>query len=275
MKKYLILFFVFVTIFYFGCKKEETVKGTVIAKVNKATFTLEELNDQIPPYVNVPADRKKAFVDEWIKTELAYEDAKKTGLDKDEKIKHKIQLLVKQYLANEMLSKRLEKVGDVSDFEVKEYFQEHERDFNSKIKIAHILLSTEEEAQKILDKLKSGADFINLARTFSKDSITAANGGLLPHYFKFGEMADTPEFETAAFGIKKIGGLSDIVKTDYGYHIIKLVDRRPTKEKITLQDVQQQIKNYLLAKKQKEVMDAWIDSLKSNATIITHYDLIK
>lgn len=274
MKKFLIILPILSLLFCFGCKKE-TVKGTVIARVNKSVFTLEELNEQIPPYLSVPADRKKAFVDEWINTELVYEEAIRKGTDKDEGVKKKMELLIKQYLANELLSKRLEGEGDVSDFEVKEYFQEHERDFNSQIKIAHILLSTEAEARKILEKLKDREDFITLARTFSQDSITATNGGLLPRYFKFGEMFDTPEFETGAFGIGKIGGLSDVVKTDYGYHIIKLIDRKPTKEKITLEDVGMQIKQYLITNKQKNVMDTWLDSLKTNADIETHYELIK
>ncbi len=274
MKKFLIILLILSLLFCFGCKKE-TVEGTVIAKVNKSVFTLEELNDQIPPYLSVPADRKKAFVDEWINTELVYEEAIQKGIDKDDGVKKKLELLIKQYLANELLSKRLEGEGDVSDFEIKEYFQEHERDFNSQIKIAHILLSTETEAKKILEKLKDREDFITLARTFSQDSITATNGGLLPRYFKFGEMFDTPEFETGAFGIEKIGGLSDVVKTDYGYHIIKLIDRKPTKEKITLEDVGMQIKQYLITNKQKNVMDTWLDSLKTNADIETHYELIK
>ncbi|MBA7685755.1 Foldase protein PrsA 1 [subsurface metagenome] len=275
MKKLFILIFTIATLLSFlGCKKK-AVKGTVIARVNKAVFTLEELQEQIPPFVSVPVDNKKGFVDEWINTELVYEEAIKKGINKEETVEKKLHLLMKQYLANELLSRRLEGEGDVSDFDVKEYFQEHERDFNSQIKIAHILLSTEEEAKKIHNKLKAGEDFISLAQTFSQDTITATNGGLLRRYFRFGEMLDTPEFEATAFGIKNIGGISDITKTDFGYHIIKLIDRKPTKEKVTLDDVGIQIRQYLVANNQRKVMNAWIDSLKANANIETHYELIK
>ncbi|MCK4234809.1 peptidylprolyl isomerase [candidate division WOR-3 bacterium] len=275
MKRFIILVLIIFTVLAFsGCKKK-AVEGTVIARVNRTVFTLEELEEQIPPYLSVPIDKKQAFVDEWINTELVYEEAIKKGINKDGKVEKKLELLLKQFLANELLSRRLEGEGDVSDFEVKEYFQEHERDFNSQIKIAHILLSTENEARKILEKLKAREDFITIARTFSQDTITATNGGLLPRYFKFGEMFDTPEFEEAAFSIKKIGGYSDIAKTAYGYHIIKLIDRKPTKEKITLEDVGMQIQQYLITNKQKKVMDTWLDSLKTTADIETNYDLIK
>ena len=85
----------------------------------------------------------------------------------------------------------------------------------------------------------------------------------------------TPEFEAAAFGIKKIGGYSEIVETSFGFHIIKLIDRKPTREKISLEDVGVQIKQYLITTKQQKVMDSWLDSLKTGADIETHYELIK
>jgi peptidyl-prolyl cis-trans isomerase C len=275
MKKFMILFLTLITVLtIFGCKNDRK-QGTVIARVNKEVFTLEELEEQIPPYLSIPPERKKDFIDEWINTELVYEEALKKGIDKEDEVKNKLDLLVKQFIANEFLQRRLEGEGDVSDFEVKEYFTEHERDFNSQIKIAHILLTNEEEAKKIHEKLKAGEDFITLARTFSQDTITASNGGLLPRYFKYGEMYDTPEFEAAAFSIKKIGEYSEIVETPFGFHIIKLIDRKPTKEKITLEDVGVQIKQYLITMKQQTVMDSWLDSLKTNVDIETHYELIK
>lgn len=279
-KSLLFLIAVLVCVSYFGCEKNGA-DGTVIARVNKTTFTLEELEDQIPPFMTVPTDRKKDFVDEWISTEVVYQEAMKKGLNKDEKVKRQLDLLVKQYLANEFLQRRLEGEGDVTDFEVKEYFTEHESDFNSQIKIAHILLSSEGEAKKVHERLKAGEDFITLARTFSLDSVTAPNGGLIidptgkPRYFTFGEMFDTPEFERAAFGIERIGGYSEVVQTDFGFHIIKLVDRKPTREKIKIEDVAAPIREYLRNVKQKSVMDNWLDSLKTNAEIEKHYDLIK
>lgn len=274
MNKFFILLLVTFLLLSFGCKNGQK-EGTVIARVNNSSFTLEELNEQVPPYLSISPDRKEAFVDEWINTQLVYEEAMKKGIDEDEKTQRKLELLKKQFIANELLSRRLESEQEISDFEVKEYFQEHERDFNSRIKVAHILLSTDEEAKKVMKKLEENGDFINLARTFSEDTLTANNGGLLPRYFRFGEMLDTPKFEEAAFSIDKIGGISDIVKTNYGYHIIKLIDRKPTQEKVTIDDIGMQIKQYLTSKKQQTTMDTWIDSLKSEADIELHYEKIK
>ncbi len=275
MKKTLFLSLLTIILLAFFSCKEKPVQGTVVARVNKSVFTLEELNEQIPPFITVPVDKKEGFIDEWINTQVVYEEAIKKGLDQDGSVKKKLDLVIKQYLANELLQKRLEGEGNVSEFEVKEYFTEHERDFNSQIKIAHILLSTEEEAKKILEKLKTGEDFITLARTFSQDTITATNGGLLPRYFRYGEMFETPEFEDAAFAIQKISGYSNVIQTDFGYHIIKLIDRKPTREKVTLADVSINIRQYLMTLKQKNVMDEWLDSLKATADIEKHYELLK
>jgi peptidyl-prolyl cis-trans isomerase D len=99
------------------------------------------------------------------------------------------------------------------------------------IRASHVLLTTEgkddaavrAQAEQILKEAKSGADFAALARKYSNDESNAQQGGDLD-YFGRGRMV--PAFETAAFALAP-GEISDIVKTEFGYHIIKLTDRKP------------------------------------------------
>ena len=99
------------------------------------------------------------------------------------------------------------------------------------IRASHILLNTagkeeaavRKQAEELLQQAKAGADFAALATKFSEDDGTKANGGDLD-YFSRGRMV--PEFETAAFALEP-GQTSDIVRTQYGFHIIKLVDKKP------------------------------------------------
>jgi peptidyl-prolyl cis-trans isomerase D len=99
------------------------------------------------------------------------------------------------------------------------------------IRASHILLNTagkdeaavRKQAEDLLRQIKAGADFAALATKFSEDEGTKVNGGDLD-YFSRGRMV--PEFETAAFGLEP-GQVSDIVRTQYGFHIIKLVDKKP------------------------------------------------
>jgi peptidyl-prolyl cis-trans isomerase D len=99
------------------------------------------------------------------------------------------------------------------------------------IRASHILLNTggkdeaavRKQAEAVLQQLKAGADFAELARKVSEDAGTKANGGDLD-YFSRGRMV--PEFETAAFALEP-GQMSDLVRTQYGFHIIKVVDKKP------------------------------------------------
>ena len=112
------------------------------------------------------------------------------------------------------------------------------RPSRGEVKVAHILLTTpkskgqvgEELAKKRADsiktELKKGVAFADLVKRYSDDKYSINDGGALP---QFGAGKMVPAFETAAFGLKKPGDVSEPVKTDYGYHIIKLIEKVPLK----------------------------------------------
>ena len=116
------------------------------------------------------------------------------------------------------------------------------------IRASHILFKTESKdeaaakakAEEVLKQVKAGADFAELARKHSEDEGTAKTGGDLD-YFGRGRMV--AEFDQAAFAMQ-VGQTSDLVKTQYGYHIIKLVDKKAAATK-TLADVRQQVTDQL------------------------------
>ena len=116
------------------------------------------------------------------------------------------------------------------------------------VRASHILLKTEgkddaavkAKAEDVLKQAKSGADFAALAKKYSEDEGSAKNGGDLD-YFGKGKMV--PEFDRVVFTMMP-GQTSDLVKTQFGYHIIKLVDRKPAKVS-TLAEVHQQLHDQL------------------------------
>ncbi len=157
--------------------------------------------------------------------------------------------------------KDFSKKVNVTDEEIKDYYDEHYKEYNEekKVKASHILFkvphdaSPEEiekvkaKAQKVLNLAKSGEDFAELAKKYSEGP-SAPNGGELG-YFTKKDMV--PEFANAAFKMKP-GEISDLVRTPYGFHIIKVEDVKPAHHK-TLEEVKDEIKNKLVSEKARDL----------------------
>jgi parvulin-like peptidyl-prolyl isomerase len=112
----------------------------------------------------------------------------------------------------------------------------------------HILLDSEEEAKKVLEELKAGADFAELARKYSKDEDTKENGGDLG-WFPKGEWE--PAFDAVAFSLK-VGEISDVVRTSRGYHIIKVEGHEMNRE----------LDPDYLAQKRAAALDEWLQQAR-------------
>lgn len=155
----------------------------------------------------------------------------------------------------------------VSDSEMKKYYDEHIDEYKKdEVEASHILIKTTDDnnkplskaeqkkakakAEKVLKEVKAGGDFAELAKKYSQDTGSAANGGSLG---AFGKDMMVQEFEDAAFGMEP-GQVSDLVKTDFGYHIIKVTDR--IKETTSFEEAKAGIKEDILKNKYGEKISA-------------------
>lgn len=132
----------------------------------------------------------------------------------------------KEQIKPDLLKKALYKQQNpATEDKIKAYFDDNKDTFATapeKVRASHILVNTQEEADAIVADLKAGKDFAELAKEKSTDPGSAANGGDLD-FFGHGDMV--PEFENAAFSME-VGQISDIIPSDYGFHIIKLTDKQ-------------------------------------------------
>ncbi len=249
-----------------SCARKEDQKARYLAKVGAAKITQADFERDIG---NLPefarnlfegAGGKERFLDEMIKKELLYQEALKRGLDKDRVYQEKLEEFKKLTLIGQLLEKEIEAKAQVSEQDVKEYYEKHKGELASvsQIRASHILVRTEEEAKKILERLKKGEDFAAIARKSSIDAASAENGGDIGH-FSPGQMI--PEFEAAAETLKE-GELSrEPVKTKFGYHIIKVTDRKRGKP-VEFEKIKGALFQRMSAERQKEVFDSYIEDLK-------------
>jgi len=138
----------------------------------------------------------------------------------------------------------------VTPTEVQSYYNGNITQYQTpeQVRASHILLNTagkdeaavRKQAEDILQQVKAGADFAELAKKYSEDEGSKPNGGDLD-YFSRGRMV--PEFEAAAFALE-VGQVSDIVKSQFGFHIIKVVDKKPAVTR-SLDEVRPQIEEQL------------------------------
>lgn len=164
--------------------------------------------------------------------------------------------LEKDILINQFVLDKIENLNP-SDDELKTIFDDLQ--MNVEVKASHILVDTEEEALKVIERINKGEDFADLAKEVSIDTASGINGGDLD-YFSYGNMVQP--FSEAAFALE-VGEISDPVQSDFGYHIIKLTDRIVDQDK-TVETERSQLVEYYKTYKYEDLLE----KLKAEAEIV-------
>lgn len=157
----------------------------------------------------------------------------------------------------------------ITDEEINTYFEENKESLNQgeEVKASHILVETEEEANEIKEKLNQGEDFAELAKEHSFDGSSTAGGDL--GYFGRGEMVK--EFEDVAFSLD-IDQISDPVQSEFGYHIIKVVDKTEAKE-ASLEDSREDVEEALFQDKLQAAYSEWYAEMLEKHSIENYLTL--
>jgi len=255
--------------------------ANTLVTVNGKAITQQEVDSELMQatqgrFNQVPADKQQQLrgqvLEQLVAKELIFEDAQKTGVMKSKDFKdeyNKVLKRVKKELAIQVWQKReLDKVK-VSSKEVKKYYDENKEEFNEKesVHARHILVKTEDEANTIVKELKGlkakklESKFIELAKSKSTGPSGPKGGDL--GYFAQGQMV--PEFNKEVFSMK-VGTISAPVKTQFGYHVIYLQDKKASKTR-AYTEVKPFIEQRLKMEKFKSVMQTKMLALKNKATI--------
>lgn len=162
------------------------------------------------------------------------------------------------------VNKKVTAKAKVADDELNDYYKKNIESYKKleEIQAFHILVKTEEQAKKLKEELLKGGDFVKFAKQYSLDTSNKDQGGDLGFFTK-GRMVK--EFEAAAWGLKP-GEISEPVKTNYGYHIIKRGETHPDKL-ISFEEAKPLIKDKILKQKQQEEYRKWLENVKKVSKI--------
>jgi len=209
---------------------------------------------QLPPQMIYPQILQK-----MIATKIVSQKGYAEGLQNDKAVKDRVKTLESQVVAEAYIHKEVE--PKITDAKIKERYDQLAAKFKpqDEVRARHILVKTEAEGEDIIKQLKGGADFAKLAEDKSKDTGSAKQGGDLG-YFVHDAMVKA--FADAAFSMK-VGDVSDKpVQTEFGYHIIKVEDKRKSSPP-PIAEVKDQIANQL----GQEMTNDEVKSLEAKAKI--------
>lgn len=231
------------------------VNGKEISRADVMKF-LNDMGPQMAMQFQSP-EGIKTVIDEMVNQELLYLDAVDSKMEEEQEFKEILEATKLNLLKNYAFNKVLSNI-DATEEEVSNHFNEFKDNFNKPVtvKASHILVDTEEKAQEVLTELNSDMSFADAATKYSSCPSKDAGGSL--GEFTKGQMV--PEFEEAAFNMEE-GSISSPVKTQFGYHIIKLDEKSPATNS-TLEDVKAEVYNQVLRVKQQTHYMSRINDLK-------------
>ena len=291
-------------------QKPDTQEASVVATVNGRPITVEAFRRSYDRFarrfilpMNGSADAteelKMSFLNKLIETELLMHEADVRGLTvSDDELNREISHLKEDYpkdtlnetlerigvkleewkedrreklLIDKLIEREIDSVIHVSDDEVASYYKANRAEFKQPLRVRarQIVVSTEEEAKSIRSRLRRGEDFAELARLHSL-SPDAEQGGDLGIFAK-GQMPE--EFDKVVFRYR-VGNISRVVQSPYGFHLFKVEERIPPRT-LTLEEAREDIRKRIFQGRQESFFNEWLTSLKEQARITIYPENLK
>jgi peptidyl-prolyl cis-trans isomerase C len=279
LKKGFLIFLGIVTLFpslFAGCErlKGKKPEGRELVRINDVSISLEEFH-QLMDRLSLEGKMKllnekgmRDFLDSYvIPREALLQEARKRGFDTNKEIHAKVEDFRRALIIDALLEEVLKGKAEVTEEEIQKYYKENPALFTEpqEIKIRHIVVNSEPMLQEVLAKLSKGEAFDKLASGYNIDNTREVGGDL--GYIRRGQLAASfAQFEEAAFSLRKPGEMTQVVRSPYGFHIIRLEDVRGTALR-PLDKVKENIRLFLQPQKKQEATLAYMKEVKSRAKV--------
>ena len=243
--------------------KPITADDHVVATIDGKTVTERDIRLMLPQYGTdfrtLPPQQRAQLMRDLISQRLLALEGRKQKVDQTDRFVAQKRAILNTALARATVENYLEGEGRVTDKEIRDFYKQNQKSFiNEKISARHILLKSKKEAEAVLKEINAGGDFAKLAASKSIGPSGPKGGDL----GSFGRGQMVPEFEKTAFALKK-GEVGGPVRTQFGYHIIKVTERKG-KEPVPIEKVMPQIRQSLIGQKLK----AYIKNLRGAAKVV-------
>ncbi len=235
----------------------------ILAKVNGTPITSQDVENELRMLGQRAAEfdnpqGRAMLLEQVINRKLLLLDAIKSGYEFNPQFKEELQKLKEDLLANFAITKAVENVK-VTDEDIKKFYEENKDKMISPetVNASHILVDSEEKAKELLEEINAGKITFEEAAKANSSCPSSQNGGSLG---QFGKGKMVPEFDTAVFTMT-VGEISGPVKTQFGYHLIKLNGKTEASE-IPFEEVKESIAIQLTTEKQQAAFASKINQLK-------------
>jgi len=247
----------------------------------KAFMTTEQFNEQKKRALEQSRSpqAKQEFLQGWLAQEILYRQALQDELSDKPEVKRLMHELKRGALSQQLMNEQLASRIHVTDSDLQTYYTAKKDQYvePERAKIRHIRVADEERAKAVLNGLKNGQDFAELAKQLSEDESTKAGGGLIQSDvvkgFPISAVGDSNEMGEAIFAVSAPAVLEKPFKTNKGWEIIKVEEKQASRQK-NFDEVRQQVRMQLLRQKREEVQREYIQEMMDKHGVIIHTSVL-
>jgi cell pole-organizing protein PopZ len=268
-------------------KKAKSKEEETLAKVGNQVITISDMDKGISDMPEWKKDKykdlegRKKYLDELVEEKLLTLTATEQKLDKTPEIAKQVKEYRDQLMLKELVKQEVDDKVKVEDADIQKYYDEHKADYvdPEKIVVTEISMKDESKAKEVMEKIKGGADFTELAKDLDAKGESFGPGkgsGGKTISFSRASYSSAKLFADTTFNLK-LGEISDIIVQPYGqdtfYMIARLDERTPSKQK-ELSEVKDDVQREVDTQKKRERIDQWLTVLKKEKNFKLFLDRI-